>query len=136
MAKKRRRRSGRGGPGKFGWIGGLIRGAGLLIFKIFPIFFLIFMGAGLLMGVKQFLYADSNLVVQNVVVEPPTALTIESRAKLESDLLGKNVLRVNLQTVSNDALIVEQGFYFYGIVFDDFPGIEMIKGFAVVPAFF
>jgi hypothetical protein len=43
---------------------------------------------------------------------------------------------IDFEAVANDARIFEEGFPFSGVVFEDFVGVELIEGFAVVVAFF
>lgn len=53
-------------------------------------------------GVKNALYADTALIVKNVVVEPNVMFQDPDVRDLEKRLLGKNILQVDLNWVSNE----------------------------------
>ena len=57
------------------------------------------------------------------------ALSGEEGAGVEDD-------RVDFEAIANNAGIVEKGFTFGGIVFEDFVRVKVVEGFAVVVAFF
>jgi cell division septal protein FtsQ len=54
------------------------------------------------MGVREALYADSNLSIQKIIVEPNDALSREQLVRLESKLLGKNILQADIQGLSEE----------------------------------
>lgn len=100
MAKKRKKRSGKNGG--WGWLGDAARGMGWLFVKVFPMLVIVSLTGGLFLGVKKLLYADPSLAIRNVTVEPPTALAIGPRAALEKELLGRNILKINLKRISRE----------------------------------
>lgn len=53
------------------------------------------------LGVRNALHADPLLQIQKVVIEPPGALTLETRVALESRLLGRHILEVDLASVAD-----------------------------------
>ncbi len=99
MAKKKRRKNGRGIIAEFGsfiwfaWRGFL---------KILPLVVIAALAAGVLLGVRSALYADSNFSIQQIRVEPGTDLSAAKRQSLESQYLGKNLLRVDLHRAAQD----------------------------------
>ena len=98
MPKKKRRKLSKAK----GWRGvaRFIQGVGRFAVKIFPVVMILAAAAGLLTGVRSLLYADSTLTVQKITVEPAIALSIAFRASLESEYLGKNILRIDLNTIA------------------------------------
>ncbi|MBI3314249.1 MAG: FtsQ-type POTRA domain-containing protein [Candidatus Omnitrophica bacterium] len=98
MARKKRKKAGK--KGIFAGIGFLIKSSFALALKAAPGALVILLAGGLFLGVRQMLYADSTLAIQKITVDPATAISIPARANLESDLLGKNILQVNLKRVA------------------------------------
>lgn len=96
MGKRRRKRASKrwGKPGIF--FGASRRN----FFSILPIAAVILTAGALFMGVREFLYADAGLGIQEIVVNPSTALTIGQRQDLESRWLGKNMFQVDLQRIA------------------------------------
>ncbi len=61
-------------------------------------FLLIFCAfGGIFIGVRDALYADPSLSIQKVEVSPADSLSIEQRTKLDSMLLGQNIMTVDLR---------------------------------------
>ncbi len=56
--------------------------------------------AGLFIGVRDALYADSSLLIQKVEVTPAGALSTEQRQSLDTLLMGKNIMTLNLKKVA------------------------------------
>lgn len=98
MARKKRKKT--GGRGIFRGIGLLIKGIASLSLRLAPGLFILLIAAGLFFGVRRLLYADAALTIQRITVEPAASISIPARANLESDLLGKNILQVNLKAVA------------------------------------
>ncbi len=96
MAKKKRRKSskGLGGIGKFFGAGFRVLARGL------PVAGVVFLSGALFVGIRGLLFADAELGIQEIVVNPSTGLSITQRQDLESKVLGKNMLQVNLQDVA------------------------------------
>jgi cell division septal protein FtsQ len=101
MAKKKKAR--RSGKSK-GWSSlGRIIGVFLKIcFRVLP--FVLLAGAlfAAFMGVRSALYADSNFGVQQVSVLPSQDLSAAKKQVLESQYLGKNILKINLDKIAHD----------------------------------
>lgn len=70
--------------------------------RILPLLMLFSAFTGLFFGVKKVLYADSNLVIQQVKVLPADALSVNRRRELENITLGKNILEIDLEDVARD----------------------------------
>jgi len=98
VSRKKRRKSSKSKG--FGAVLRLVEGTGRAALRIFPMVVISAAAAGLFLGVRTLLYADSNLAVSKITVEPPTALSIAARAALESEHLGKNILRVDLNSIA------------------------------------
>ncbi len=96
MGKKRRGKKG-GGIQAIGQF--FVFSFGILM-RALPFFVLIAAGGAIFMGVRDALYADSNLSIQKVVVEPSDALAREQLVRLESKLLGKNMLQADISGLS------------------------------------
>lgn len=99
MAKKKKKR---------GKNGGLLDGLAELIgtgircgFKVLPFLIIVATSGAIFLSVRKALYADSYLSVQKITVHPPDAFSTERRARLDSSLLGKNILKVNIREVSD-----------------------------------
>lgn len=80
------------------WIVGSVK----VMLRLLPVTGILLLGALVLMGVKNGLYADSGLTVHRIEVNPPEALPQPALKKLESMLFGKNILRVDLSKVAHE----------------------------------
>lgn len=98
MARRKKKRSGRKGFWK--GIGNGISAIFHFTLKIIPLVVVLSLGMGLFIGVKNALYADSNLAIQNIVVEPPDSLSRSTLQDLETRYLGKNILTVDIERLS------------------------------------
>ncbi|MBI3306683.1 MAG: FtsQ-type POTRA domain-containing protein [Candidatus Omnitrophica bacterium] len=98
MARKKRKRAAK--KGIWGGIGFLAKTIRSLSLKSAPWLLVLFFASGLFLGVRHLLYADAALNIQKVTVDPSTSISIPTRANLESQLLGKNILQVNLKSVA------------------------------------
>lgn len=56
----------------------------------------------LFFGVRHFLYADPQLTVKDIVVSPAPAMANGRRQDLETKLLGKNILQIDLKKIASD----------------------------------
>ncbi len=99
MAKKKRRKSGKG-RGFFGLIVSLGGAAVKGLIKGLPVITAIFIAGSAFFGMRQFLYADHGLNIQKISVEPMEALSVRQRQDLETRLIGKNILQVSLREVA------------------------------------
>ena len=97
MAKKRRKKNGKG---PFAALGSFLSNAVQWSMKVFPSLMVLFILSATFLGVREALYADSNLGVQKIIVDPPQALSIAKRQELEAKLLGKNILQINLRQIA------------------------------------
>lgn len=94
MPKKKR--SSRGKIKIFGFVRPLFG----FTLKILP-FVICILGVGaVFMGVKDALYADASLGIQKVEVVPVDSLSTAQRQTLDTMLLGKNIVNVDLKKVS------------------------------------
>ncbi len=100
MAKKKRKKSGnrKGLSGVDALTGGTFR----LLFRSLPFVLVLGLAGALFFGVRQALYADFSLAVEKIVVVPPEALSSKQRQILETRLIGKNILTVDIKKISND----------------------------------
>ncbi|MCM8775905.1 MAG: FtsQ-type POTRA domain-containing protein [Candidatus Omnitrophica bacterium] len=98
MAARRRKGSGR----RRGWRSILffLEGVFRLFIKNIPWLILVLVLAGLVLGIRKFLYADSGLFVQKIVIEPAGVLSPNQLAQLESAVLGKNILKIDLKAIA------------------------------------
>lgn len=106
MAKKKRKKSSGGG---FAAIGGILSQSASLFMRSIPMLLVILACSAFFMGIRSALYADYNLTVQKISVVPPQALTAAQRERLDSQVLGKNILNTDLkglaQALEKDASI-------------------------------
>ena len=93
MAKKKRRKSSGGG---FAEIGRFIKQSWGILIKSIPILLILCALGASFMGIRSALYADSNLAVQKILIEPAGSISGIQREHLESEILGKNILNVDL----------------------------------------
>lgn len=100
MAKRKRKKSNKKGflSGIFSVLGGTFR----LSLKLFPFVLIVGSLGVLFFGVRSALYADSNLTIQKIVVEPADAVSIQTRSALESNWLGKNILKIDLDNIARN----------------------------------
>lgn len=59
-------------------------------------------GIGVFFGVRQALYADPQLSVHEVIVDPAASISNAKRQDLEGRLLGKNILKIDLEKIARD----------------------------------
>lgn len=97
MSKKKRKKS---SGSFFGGIGRFIGGAFSLTFKLLPLALVIACGGGVFFGVRQALYADSNLTVQKININPAQSLSESQYQRLQSEIYGRNILKVDLKGIS------------------------------------
>jgi cell division septal protein FtsQ len=97
MGKKKRKKSSGGG---FAALGRLVPQSLRLFLRSMPILLVILAGGAVFMGIRSALYADYNLVVQKVTVEPAPALSVAQRERLDSQVLGKNILNTDLHAIA------------------------------------
>jgi cell division septal protein FtsQ len=107
MGKKKSRKKNSGGG--FASIGKLISQSFRLLVRSVPMLVVILAGGAFFMGVRSALYADYNLTVQKVTVDPPQSLSAAQRERLEAQVFNKNILNADLQalaeTLEKDASI-------------------------------
>jgi cell division septal protein FtsQ len=77
-------------------IGGLVG----FILKMFPLVLIIGLLGGSVFGVKEVLYADPALIVQEIRISPLGVLSPEKLISLEKKLMGQNILDVNLKEMA------------------------------------
>ena len=99
MAKKKRKKNGKGGLKAAAQFLGAVSS---LFLKVLPSLVIILASGAIFMNVRQALYADANLAIQKISVQPSDALTAAQRNQLESRFMGKNILQVNIRKVSSD----------------------------------
>lgn len=101
MGKRKKLKSRRGGKGGkfFRSFFSLVAG---LFGKLVPLAMVALVGGAIFLGVRQVLYADSQLQVKTITVEPPLAISIRERQALEAKFLGKNVFLVDLKKIARD----------------------------------
>lgn len=97
MPKKRRKKSG----GSWKSVGRFFSDSAKAFFKVMPALVIMFALGATFLGVREALYADPNLTIQKVVVEPPDALAHAQQEKIESAVLGKNILQFDIQSVTS-----------------------------------
>ena len=96
--KKRAKRSGKGGGLK---ALGAIMGATLRFsFKVLPMVAVFLAVGGIFLGVRDALYADPNLNIQKITVQPADSLTVPQRSHIETRLMGKNILQADVRKIS------------------------------------
>lgn len=71
-----------------------------LFVRVLPTLLIAALFGGLFFGVREVLYADSNLLIQKIEVSPVQALTTHRHRELENMTLGKNILKVDLKSVA------------------------------------
>jgi cell division septal protein FtsQ len=98
MAKKKKKRNSKGKG--FAALGSFFSQSFKYSLKVVPSVVVIFILSTVFLGVRQALYADPNLNVQKIIVEPSDALAPTQRERLENNFLGKNILQVNIQDVA------------------------------------
>lgn len=101
MARKKKRKTTRK-KSFFGPAAGFLKSAFALGFKALPGFAVLAVFAGALFGIRQSLYADPHLSIREVQVEPASGLTPGRRQDLETRLLGKNILGIDLKQIALD----------------------------------
>lgn len=95
-AKKTKRKK------KSGGFGSALKSTGALILKVIPLVLVITAAGAAFMGVKSALYADSNLAVQQVIVEPAHVLSLATKQRLDNKLIGENILKTDLYQVATE----------------------------------
>ena len=98
MAKKKR--SKKNTAGGFAALGRLISQSFRIFIKSLPLLIILFAGTAFFMGIRSALYADYNLGTQRITVEPPQALSAAQRERLDSQILGKNILGLDLKQIA------------------------------------
>jgi len=98
MAKRKKSR--KNTPWKSLW-GGL-RVAFTAALRMLPTVAAAGVAVGLFWGVREALYADPQLNIHQVLVDPVTGLANEKRQDLESRLLGKNILKIDLNRIAEE----------------------------------
>ncbi len=101
MAKKRRKKSGKG-PGIGTALAAGVKLSAQFVVKAFPFFLLLVAAAALGFGIRSALYADSYLSIQKIAVKPPEALAVKHLERLKERLLGKNILALDIQSVAEE----------------------------------
>lgn len=96
MGKKRKRK---GTGNLFSGVISAVQGTLLLAAKTLPILVFAGIGVSLFLGVRQALYADSGLSIQRIAVSPAQSISVFQREKLESQYLGKNILKADLNEI-------------------------------------
>ncbi|MDP3919884.1 MAG: FtsQ-type POTRA domain-containing protein [Candidatus Omnitrophota bacterium] len=71
-----------------------------LLRKLFPTVVTAVLLVGLLLGVREALYADNALAVDRVIIEPAGVLSAGQSKQLHTELLGENILMVDLTRVA------------------------------------
>lgn len=99
MAKKKRKKNSSGGFASFGKLFGQ---SFRVLLKSLPMLLVIFAGGAFFMGVRSALYADYNLTVQKITVDPAQALSNLQRERLDSQILGKNILSTDLKLIAQN----------------------------------
>ena len=100
MGKRKRKKSGRGKG--FSKIASFLGETFHLFFRVFPFVALGLILGLLFFGVRRVLYADSSLTVQKIMVDPIDGLSSTERQSLESRLLGKNILKIDVHRVAKE----------------------------------
>jgi cell division septal protein FtsQ len=86
----------------FSGVAVVFKAAAGFLAKALPTILVMALFTGLFFGVRQALYADAHLSIREIEVSPVTALSPERRQDLESRLMGKNILKVDLKQVARD----------------------------------
>lgn len=68
--------------------------------KCLPLVLAVVFAGGLFFGVRTALYADPRLSIKEVTVYPPFALSRGRRQDLETGVLGRNILQVDLKKLA------------------------------------
>lgn len=97
MAKKKRKKTGGGG---FAAIGNILSQSFSLFVRSLPLLMVFLACGAFFMGIRSALYADYNLTVQKITVEPSQALVPAQRERLDSQILGKNILNADLKSIA------------------------------------
>ena len=84
----------------FAFAGRLILQGGGLILKTLPALLIFGAAGGLFVGVRGALYADPRMNISEVVVDPAAALSRGRMQDLETRLMGKNILQIDLDRVA------------------------------------
>lgn len=79
---------------------GLAGSAAGLVLRAFPLLLVTGSFCGLFLGVRHLLYADPQLSVKEIVVSPAPALSTGRRQDLDTKLMGKNILKVDLKKIA------------------------------------
>lgn len=100
MPKKKRKKNG----GKGGWrlIADLSEGIFKGSLRVAPFVICFLALSALFMSVRKLLYADGGLTVYHIEVVPAQSLSIEDLAKIEQKIVGKNILKVDLNQLSRE----------------------------------
>jgi cell division septal protein FtsQ len=101
VKRRKRRKSSRSG-GWFRAAGSVVKAAGSWSLRALPWAVGIGMIAGLLIGVRDVLYADPHLIVKEIRVQPADSLVASQRAMLESKLINRSLLTVRLNSIAQE----------------------------------
>lgn len=83
-------------------LAGFASGTFSLFLRVLPVLFVASVFGGMFFGVRHLLYADPQLSVKEIVVTPAPALVTSRRQDLETKLLGKNILKIDLKKIASD----------------------------------
>jgi len=95
--QKRRRKFNSGGNLKR-----LIKACTRKMANVMPALVTVSLVAGVFFGIRTSLYADSNLAIQRVVISPSDRLSPWQRQHLDTQLLNRNILKVDLKRVARE----------------------------------
>ncbi len=101
MARKKRKKTSKDG-GFFTFLGKALGAVSKGVFKALPLGLAIASGGAIFIGVRDALYADPFLAIRSVLVEPADALSAPQRTRLESMLVGQNILTADLKKAAQD----------------------------------
>lgn len=79
-----------------------MRLSGPFLMRAFPFFLILVAGGILWVGIRGALYADSYLSIQKITVKPPETLSAKHLERLNERLLGKNILKLDIQRISKE----------------------------------
>ena len=99
MPRKKRKKTGK--KSKFKW-NDFFENSVQFILKVIPVFLIVFLSSAVYVGVREALYADPNLSIQEITIAPADTLTTSQKGKLETLLMGKNILEINIFDISRD----------------------------------
>ncbi|MDD5217002.1 MAG: FtsQ-type POTRA domain-containing protein [Candidatus Omnitrophica bacterium] len=100
MSKKKRKKNYRGGG--FKAIKNALRLLSRGFINVLPYLIFVAIVVSLYFGARHALRIDYNLVIRKIRVQPLDALSIARMQKLESDYLGKSILRIDLERIAKD----------------------------------